>query len=214
MNNVHMRAFFSPQFTLAAGAVFLILFLGYEALERADKGNRLYVNYAFFAFFFVLMGTRHSILDRFSLNFVLLVPVGIAILVTTLVEELKETRFTYMIKKRVAVFAVLMFTIVGGGLSIHHYALIMDHHGVVPYQIIFNQPFYRDYLARLRGNYVTMDWGEREPIVAPANIDLPTMPFIIEPEPPGVLSANPVPGRPVRVRLERFLEMRQANQEE
>ncbi|MCL2356396.1 MAG: EpsG family protein [Defluviitaleaceae bacterium] len=220
LDSVHLRTYFSPQFTLAAGAAFFILLLGHEALERAGKGNRLYVNYAFFAFLFVLMGTRHSVLDRFSLNFVLVVPVGIAILVVALAEELKEARFTEAAKKYVATFAVLIFTIVVGGLSIHHYALSADHHGVVPYQIIFNQPFYREYVARLRGrgDYIVITAEPEpepapEPIIVPENIDLPAMPFF-EPEPPGVLSANPVPGRPLRVGLDRFLEMRNMNPEE
>lgn len=159
----HMQVGFSPQFAIAAAAVFIVLFVGAGLLKKPARGNYLYVNYAFFAFFFILIGTRHSVVDRLSLNFVLLLPVGAAIVVNELIKTLKDDETLIILKKRVAVLAVLLFTIVGGGLSIHHYALTMDHHGVVPYQIIFNQPFYREYTAHLR----TVRMGLQEPVRRP-----------------------------------------------
>jgi len=176
LNNIHMQAVFAPQFTIAVAIVFLILFLGSGALKRLDKGNYLYVNYAFFAFFFALMGTRHSILDRLGLNFALLAPVGISILVGELAKKLKEEDPSALIRKYTvkytAVFIALLITIFGGGLGIHHFALTRDHHGVVPYQIIFHQPFYREYVYWLRtGNPDIYDWGE--PYMEPEDIEMP-----------------------------------------
>jgi len=168
LEGIHMQVGFSPLFTIAAVAIFLLLFSGSNTLCEEDEGNRLYINYAFFAAFFVMMGMRHSVVDRLSLLFVLLAPVGISILVNKLGEKFWK-ELPILIKKpaltkSVAIFAVLLFMVFGGGLAIHHYALTRDHHGVVPYQVIFRQPFYQDYLEYLR--------HRRRGIVMPADNDV------------------------------------------
>jgi len=154
LDNVHMQVGFAPTFTIAAVVVFLILFVGSNILCEEDEGNRLYVNYAFFAAFFILMGIRHSVLDRMSLLFVLVAPVGISILINGLAEKFRQEWYIWikrpMITKSIAVFAALIFGVFGGGLVFHHYALTRDHHGVVPYQVIFRQEFYPYYVEYLR----------------------------------------------------------------
>ena len=52
-------------------------------------------------------------------------------------------------RKNAAVTAVFLAFVLCGGLAIHQYALTMDHHGVVPYRCILNQPFYQEYLENL-----------------------------------------------------------------
>jgi len=160
-DNIHMQVGFSPQFAIAAAGVFALLFIYIEILKKTAPSNRLYVNYAFFAFFFVLIGIRHSVLDRLSLNFILLLPVGIAIVINELFQSFKENKRRPSVRKHFASLFIALFAVVGGGLSIHHYALTMDHHGVVPYQIVFTQPFYREYVAHLR----TVRLGLQEPIL-------------------------------------------------
>lgn len=158
INNKHMKAVFTPQFTIAVIVVFLIIFLGSGLLKEIDKRNYLYVNYAFFSAFFVLMGTRHSILDRLSMYFGILVSVGIAVIVHQLAEKLKEENPTEYVKryanKSAAILMALLVVIFGGGLAIHQYALTMDHHGVVPYKIIWQQPWWNGYVDSLKGDSV------------------------------------------------------------
>jgi len=165
----HMQVGFSSPFAISAAVLFLALFIGFNFLIRDYEKNRVYVSYAYFAFFFVLMGMRHSILDRLALPFVLLVPVGVAILVS----EFSQQHLTKpYVRQKVAGFVVLLVMVFGGGLAIHHYALTADHHGVVPYQIIFNQPFYREYVQRLRGNIAEY---EEEAEIEPEHIELPPL---------------------------------------
>lgn len=155
-DSIHMKVAFEPPFTIAVAVVFLIIFLGSKKLIELDKRNYLYINYAFFTMFFVLMGMRHSILDRLCMYFELLSPIAIAIIVHQLSEKLKDEKPTEYIKryanKYAATLAILLFVIFGGGLAIHQCALTMDHHGVVPYKIIFNQPFYKPYVDSLKGS--------------------------------------------------------------
>jgi hypothetical protein len=151
-----MTVTFTPQFTIAVAIIFIIMFICAGLLVKQSKNNILYVNYAFFTFFFVLMGTRHSILDRLSIYFMLYASVGIAIIIHELVIKIKEEKPTDYIKKyssknTIAVVALIM-VIVGGGLSIHQYALTMDHHGVVPYDTVFNQPWWPDYIDSLKSD--------------------------------------------------------------
>ena len=156
LDNVHVQATFEWPFAVAMLIEFLIVFLGASKLMKKDKSNYVYVNYAFFAFFFTLMGTRHSILDRLSVYFEFAFPLSIPLLYTCLKEsfpswwslfdkhpEEKENR------KNAAVTAVFLAFVLCGGLAIHQYALTMDHHGVVPYRCILNQPFYQEYLENL-----------------------------------------------------------------
>jgi hypothetical protein len=149
----HMTVTFTPQFTIAAAVIFIIMFACRKLLRERNRRNYLYINYAFFTFFFVLMGTRHSILDRLSMYFMLLAPVGIATIVQQLTKKLKEEKPTEYVKryasKNAVSLVIIMFLITAGGLSIHHYALTMDHHGVVPYDVIWRQPWWTDYLESL-----------------------------------------------------------------
>lgn len=210
-DNIHMQVGFSPQFAIAALGVFVLLFVFIELLKKAEPSSRLYVNYAYFAFFFVLIGIRHSVLDRLSLNFILLLPVGLAIVVSALFKSFKEAKSRHTIRKNFATLAIVLFAIVGGGLSIHHYALTMDHHGVVPYQIVFNQEFYRDYVAHLR----TVRLGLQEPILResePQMIELPR-PVILH-QGSTIIQRVPYPNenRPFEISLEEFI--RYINMEE
>ena len=126
LDNVHVQATFEWPFAVAMLIEFLIVFLGASKLMKKDKSNYVYVNYAFFAFFFTLMGTRHSILDRLSVYFEFAFPLSIPLLYTCLKEsfpswwslfdkhpEEKENR------KNAAVTAVFLAFVVCGGLAIH-----------------------------------------------------------------------------------------------
>ena len=155
-DSIHMKVAFTPPFTIAVAVVFLAIFLGSAILRKRDNSNYLYVNYAFFTMFFVLMGTRHSILDRLCMHFELLAPVAIAIIVHELLEKYKAEKTTPMSNQYTLALAALLVAIFGGGPAIHHYALTMDHHGVVPYKIIFNQPFYAEYVDSLKSNPVAI----------------------------------------------------------
>ena len=216
LDNVHVQATFEWPFAVAMLIEFLIVFWGASKLTKKDKSNYVYVNYAFFAFFFTLMGTRHSILDRLSVYFEFAFPLSIPLLYTYLKEsfpswwslfdkhpEEKENR------KNAAVTASFLAFVLCGGLAIHQYALTMDHHGVVPYRYILNQPFYQEYLENL-------DNPQEEP-VEPAEeaapiieepVDTPPPATSTQPEMPAPQEENELPeqndvpeGMPVEVPL-------------
>ena len=112
-------------------------------------------------------------------------------------------------RKNAAVTAVFLALVLCGGLAIHQYALTMDHHGVVPYRCILNQPFYQEYLENL-------DNPQEEP-VEPAEeaapiieepVDTPPPATSTQPEMPAPQEENELPeqndvpeGMPVEVPL-------------
>lgn len=176
--NIHMTATFPFPFTAAALVLFLLLYAGRRHLLQAGKENGLYLSYAFFSLFFILMGTRHSILDRLALYFEMILPVAVPVLLCQLRREssapipappqsggspefslsgaraaLEQQKMIERqkagVRRRAAYYAACLI-VFGGGLCYHHYALRRDHHGVTPYRIIFAQPFYKEYVQSLR----------------------------------------------------------------
>lgn len=197
----HITSTFEWPFTVAMLVLFLIVFLNREKLLKRDRKNYVYVNYAFFALFFTLMGTKHSILDRFSLYFTLAFPISLALIWDELKKvfdsrEVKEPVMEMHVNYRKSLvkcsaFAALLLV---GGLTYHQYVLIMDHHGVVPYQCILTQNFYWDYLDMLDAP-VNED-GEREkPVYEPEEepvFDDEVLDEWLYPEEPLLESAEPI----------------------
>lgn len=152
----HITSTFEWPFTIAMLVLFLVIFLNNDKLLRQDKKNYIYINYAFFALFFTLMGTKHSILDRFSLYFTLTYPISLALIWTEMKKDfidrkLENKTSEIKLKQRIPLIKYSVFTtlMIVGLLSYHQYILVMDHHGVVPYQCILTQDFYWDYLDLL-----------------------------------------------------------------
>ena len=170
----HMAAALEWPFTLVMLAAFLLLWWNRKRLLEQDRGNAVYLHYAFFAFFFTLMGTRHAILDRFSLYFGFAFPISIPLVYSLLREQFPSwdcLRHGATPQRRSAKqAAALLLTVVFGGLAAHHYALRQDHHGVVPYQTIFAQSFYAEYLESLQGSPGSQAFDDllMEPEQAPA----------------------------------------------
>lgn len=154
LDSLHMKVGFVPHFAIALGVIFLVIFFATGLLRQRDKSNYLYANYAYFTFFFALMGTRHSILDRLSMPFAMLTPVALAAVVHALAKKLKQPAPAARVKryanKYASALAGVLALIVFGGLAIHHYALYMDGHGVSRYRVIFAQPFYKAYVEQLK----------------------------------------------------------------
>lgn len=132
--------------------LFLFLFLNRKTLTRRDEKNYVYLNYAFFAMLFMFLGTKHSILNRFALYFELAIPMGF---VAVLSERRKELPSMFElwdrikantpgIRRAAAMYAACLISVFGGGAAINYYILERDSHGVIPYQLIFNQQFYSD----------------------------------------------------------------------
>ena len=216
LESVHVQATFEWPFAVAMLIEFLIVFLGASKLTKKDKSNYVYVNYAFFAFFFFFIGTRHSILDRLSVYFEFAFPLSIPLFYTCLKEsfpswwslfdkhpEEKENR------KNAAVTAGFLAFVLCGGLAIHQYALTMDHHGVVPYRCILNQPFYQEYLENLENSQEepAEPVEEEEPVIEEP-VDPPPPATSTQPEMPAPQEENELPeqndvpeGMPVEVPL-------------
>lgn len=154
--SIHFIVAFEWPFTIALFVQFLVVLIGTKRLREADPGNNVYLHYAFLAFFFTLMGTRHSILDRLSLYFVLAFPISIPLVYQLFRQDFARWKPALAsggdkLQRQSAFTALgLLIVMFGGGLAIHQYALTMDHHGVVPYQVIWGQPFYEQYLEELR----------------------------------------------------------------
>lgn len=178
LDNKHMVAAFEFPFTLAVVAVFIIVFLGRNILLEIDPRNVVYLHCAYFTFFFVLIGTRHSIVDRLSMYFEMAATVAIAMLVHHLGIRLQQARENgeapQLSTQSKAAFTALLVTVYGGGLAIHQYALIKDYHGVDPYQTIFQQDFYDDYIATLRGEVLEPKVEEPEDPELPAPVEEPS----------------------------------------
>ncbi len=177
LNSQHMKVGFVPHFAIALGIIFLIIFFSSNLLKEQGKHSYLYVNYAFFTFFFAFMGTRHSILDRLSMPFAMLTPVALAAVVHGLSIKLKEQPMAANVKRYANKYSMalagVLALIVFGGLAIHHYALYMDGHGVSRYRVIFAQPFYKEYVEQLKAEKENAQYiidGE-EPIEQPEDIE-------------------------------------------
>lgn len=155
--NAAMAFTFSFHFTIAVVIELIVLFLGTGLLKELHPRNTVYVNYAFYTAVFVLMGTRHAILDRMGIVFAMAAPVSIAMLTHQLGARLPEIRFSSprgWLNKKVVSFAIMLVLLFGGGMYMHQYSLETDSHGVAPYKAIFSQPFYSGYVESLkhRGN--------------------------------------------------------------
>lgn len=132
--------------------LFLFLFLNRKTLTKRDEKNYVYLNYAFFAMLFMFLGTKHSILNRFALYFELAVPMGFVAVLSERRKELPSMRElwdkiksnTPGIRRAAATYVACLIAAFGGGTAINYYILERDSHGVIPYQLIFSQPFYRD----------------------------------------------------------------------
>lgn len=132
--------------------LFLFLFLNRKTLTKRKEKNYVYINYAFFAMLFMFLGTKHSILNRFALYFELAVPMGLVAVLSERRKELSSMRElldkiksnAQGVRRASAMYAACLIAIFGGGTVINYYILDRDSHGVIPYQLIFAQPFYRD----------------------------------------------------------------------
>lgn len=152
-DNIHLITGLPMGYTVCMAAIFTALFFGRALLIDKDKNNYIYVNYAFFSLFFVFMGTKHAALDRFSLYFGLTAPLAIPLLIAEL--EGAKARWRQQgiglkalpakAKQYLAGYYAVLVLVFAGGLAIHHYALTMDGHGVVPYQTVFSGPVYDHY---------------------------------------------------------------------
>lgn len=219
--SIHFQVGFEWPFTIAMLVEFLIVLLGAKRIRTGDPGNNVYLHYAFLAFFFTLMGTRHSILDRLSLYFELAFPLSIPLVYLQFRRDFSGWREALRgrdrLRRRSAATALgLLAVILGGGLGIHRYALTMDHHGVVPYRMVWNQPFYAEYLSELRMPRLEVNSGLQEYAQQPEEIPedfaqtAAQAPPVTPPEQPASDAPSPSegePGAPAELTLEEFLAL-------
>ena len=141
---------FSLSALLILVSLFMFLFMNRKILTRRNEKNYIYINYAFFAMLFMFLGTRHSILNRFALFFEPAVPLGFAfVLAERWREHPSPRRFLECIRStadsaRMAAvaYAACLSVVLAGSTAINVYILARDSHGVIPYQPVFNNPFY------------------------------------------------------------------------
>ena len=145
--NPEVIAGFPIGFLIGIVLMFVFLFLMRNVLVARNKSNYVYVNYAFFSVLFVFLSTKHAVLDRFSLFFNLLYPIGAALVIAEMrgilkkAGELKKFLYSYsigsMTEKRTQIsFAVILLTVFVGASTIHYHALSRDSHGVIPYRSV------------------------------------------------------------------------------
>jgi len=160
LKSKYMTASFEPMFMVPSIIIFIIAFIIQKKLTEIDKGNYILVNYAFFNMFFMVLGSKHSILDRLTLYFeptvMLIIPIALQLIKQNKLSfsncsVFKKLGLSVNIKvptnylHNAALTIVIVF-----GLLFNQYILYKDYHGVVPYKIIYNQPFYAEYVNSLK----------------------------------------------------------------
>lgn len=213
--NIHVMSTFEWPFTIAMFVEFLIVLCGIKKLKADNPENNTYLHYAFLAFFFTLMGTRHSILDRLSLYFEFAFPLSIPLVYRLFRQDFYSWKNvlskhgTKTQRQKAGIVSGLLVLIFGGGLAIHQYALYMDHHGVVPYRTIINQPFYEKYVRELRTPVLVKNETSLKPTEEPEDepISFSETPVIQPAETPPDLPAEADEGAPVELALEDYLAL-------
>ena len=128
-----------PIYAVFFGILFLLAFAIRKRLCEKDKFNNVFINIAFFDFFFEVIGAKHAVLSRFAVLFV--IPTVI-VLVPKLIEEYTEIcreKFgknsrSIMVSKVAVLAAFAAFS-----TFVYSYMLVNNYNGVYPYRTVFTE---------------------------------------------------------------------------
>lgn len=115
---------------------FVVAFLLRKQLVKKDKFNNVLINFLFYAAVFEVMGTKHAVLSRFSLLFLIpsmliLMPQVIEVGWKFIKERIKNKKISLAVSIASATVLLGMFT------GIYGYMIKHDYNGVTPYKTIF-----------------------------------------------------------------------------
>ena len=137
-HNIEVMNGMNPMYCLAFAVLFLISFLVRKELVKKDSFNNVLLNYAFFNFFFELMGVHHGILARFSILFI--IPAVVILFPQALVITAEKAGSLFKGRKnaQTAAKAVTVTVVMALCVGLYGYMINNDYNGVSPYQSIFS----------------------------------------------------------------------------
>lgn len=133
-------------FYMIASIVFLIVIYTYRGKICADDPeNHIYVNCAFFYYFFWFIAWKHTLVDRFTMYFEPAVIIALYILIKRLYNEKNMGN----VRKKRRYIAVTL-SVIASVILMNVIYLIEDGHGIIPYDTVFTNEEYRIYYESLK----------------------------------------------------------------
>ena len=132
-------------YMIASIVFFAVIYIYRDKLCAEDSTNHIYVNCAFFYFFFWFIAWKHTLIDRFTMYFEPAVIIALYILIKRLYNETNMGN----VRKKKRYIAVAFFVIVSVVMMNVIY-LIEDGHGILPYQTVFTSEEYKIYYQALK----------------------------------------------------------------
>lgn len=124
--------------SIGFGVVFALTYLIRDMLLLRSKNNSVLINCMFFAFFFELIGSRHAVISRFSIYFLL--PAVLLLLpeIFEILKRLTELTFRKRRQYNAAAATAIIIVLVLCGLF-YGRLLANNYNGVLPYTTIFEE---------------------------------------------------------------------------
>lgn len=124
--------------TIAFGALTALAFLLRKMLLLREKNNAILINCMFFAFFFELIGTKHAVVSRLSIYFLL--PAALLLLPEIFEVLHLLIKLTFRQKRQYLIAAGTAAVVVVALCGWFYVCLLSDNYnGVVPYTTVFEE---------------------------------------------------------------------------
>ncbi len=137
-------------YMIACTVFFAVIYIYRDRICSQDVRNHIYINCAFFYFFFWIISWKHMLIDRFTMYFETSVIIALYILIKRLYNEknaidssAKERSYA---RKR---YASVVVSVAVSVIIMNVIYLMDDGHGIIPYNTIFNSEEYRIYCESL-----------------------------------------------------------------
>ena len=127
-----------PIYMIYFGLIFAFCFAFRRRLTAKDPFNNVWLNCAFFLFWFEMIGARHGELSRLSMPFmmpteIILLPRVFECMLEWCAEKFGKDRKTLTISSAIAAAVVII-----GCTGMYEYMAAVNYNGVSPYQTVFN----------------------------------------------------------------------------
>ena len=137
--SVEMMNGLTWEYTLIFAVFFIAAFLLRKRLEKRNPFNSVLISCMFFALFFEFIGTKHAIISRFALLFLIapvlaLTPEIVQVITGYLSERFKDDKKRRLVFQGCSYAAIAVY-----GISIFSNFLIHNYNSVVPYTTIFSE---------------------------------------------------------------------------
>ncbi|MDR1688372.1 MAG: EpsG family protein [Clostridiales bacterium] len=136
LESVHMLSGIPVRYVVFFAVLFAVCFFFRKELVKKRELNSVMLSAFFFCVYFQFLGTKHSILSRFSLLFmiapvIVLLPDVITVIMDKITEKFGEEKKS-KVYKALVISAFSVYSLV-----VHALLLANNYNGVVPYQTIF-----------------------------------------------------------------------------